>query len=177
MGCRGAILKQKISENCHLACVAPYCAMREAISAIPPYCALWGFWCLSMANSIIGCDVPSTFSEGFPLGEHAKWRCDTPPPPTKGYLSDTCAISHENKANGCETPSAILSQKGIARYGGVSRTGPLSVGKIAFRMGADNLGSLVDVPFLALGDLQCLRSWKPARTLRTLKNSKYLKSE
>ena len=49
------------------------------------------------------------------------------PPPQKGYLSDTCAISYENKANGCDTPSAILSRKGIARYGGVSRTGPLSL--------------------------------------------------
>ena len=63
----------------------------------------------------IGCDTPSPFSERFPIGEHAKWRCDTPP--QKGYLSDTCAITYENKANGCDTPSAILSRKGIARYG------------------------------------------------------------
>ena len=39
----------------------------------------------------IGCDTPSPFSECFPLGEHAKWRCDTPP--SKGvsqrYLRDT----------------------------------------------------------------------------------------
>ena len=27
----------------------------------------------------IGCDTPSPFSERFPLGEHARWRCDTPP--------------------------------------------------------------------------------------------------
>ena len=27
----------------------------------------------------IGCVTPSPFSEHFPLGEHAKWRCDTPP--------------------------------------------------------------------------------------------------
>ena len=27
----------------------------------------------------IGCDTPSPFSERFPLGEHTKWRCDTPP--------------------------------------------------------------------------------------------------
>ena len=48
------------------------------------------------------------------------------PPPQKGYLGDTCAIPYENKANGCDTPpSAIRSRKGIARYGGVSRTGPL----------------------------------------------------
>ena len=37
----------------------------------------------------IRCDTPSPFSEGFPLGEHAKWRCDTPP-----QLSDTCAIPY-----------------------------------------------------------------------------------
>ena len=49
-----------------------------------------------------------------------------PPPPPNGYLSDTCAIPYENKANGCDTPSAILSRKGIARYGGVSRIGLLS---------------------------------------------------
>ena len=39
----------------------------------------------------IGCDTPSPFSERFPLGEHAKWRCDTAP--SKGvsqrYLCDT----------------------------------------------------------------------------------------
>ena len=50
----------------------------------------------------IGCDTPSPFSERFPLGEHAKWRCDTLPP--QGYLSDTCTIPYENKANGCDTP-------------------------------------------------------------------------
>ena len=39
----------------------------------------------------IGCDTPSAFSERFPLGEHAKCRCNTPP--TKGgsqrYLCGT----------------------------------------------------------------------------------------
>ena len=72
----------------------------------------------------VGRDTLSPFSERFPLGEHAKWRCDTPPP-QKGYLSDTCAIPYENKANGCDNPSAILSRKGIARYVGVSRIGLL----------------------------------------------------
>ena len=41
----------------------------------------------------IGCTTPSSFSERFPLGEHAQRRCETPPPPTKGvsqrYLRDT----------------------------------------------------------------------------------------
>ena len=40
----------------------------------------------------IGCDTPSPLSERFPLGEHAKWRCDTPPPHkrvSQRYLRDT----------------------------------------------------------------------------------------
>ena len=48
-------------------------------------------------------------------------------PPFKGvsqrYLRDT--LSKQGKARAIP-PSAILSRKGIARYGGVSRTGPLS---------------------------------------------------
>ena len=66
---------------------------RETISAIPPYCALWGFGCL---NRPVGCVTPSPFSERFLLGEHAKWRCDTPHPHKRGisailarYLRDT----------------------------------------------------------------------------------------
>ena len=67
----------------------------------------------------IGCDTPSPFSECFPLGEHAKWRCDTPP--QKGYLSDTCAIPSENKANGCDTPVCDTISKGYcAIWGGIS---------------------------------------------------------
>ena len=68
---------------------------------------------------------PSPFSQRFPLGEHAKWRCDTPP--QKGYLSDTGAIPYENKANGCDTPLCDTISKGYcAIWGGVSRIGPLS---------------------------------------------------
>ena len=60
---------------------------RDYLSDTPLACALWGFWCLNMANWV----PPSLFSELFPLWEHAKWRCDTPP--SKGvaqrYLRDT----------------------------------------------------------------------------------------
>ena len=60
------------------------------------------------------------FSECFPLGEHAKWRCDTPP--QKGYLSDTHAIPYENKANGCDTPLCDTISKGYcAIWGGISQ--------------------------------------------------------
>ena len=60
----------------------------------------------------------------FP-SESCKLEVRYPPPPSKGYLSNTCAIPFENKANGCDTPVVILSRKGIARYGGASRTEPL----------------------------------------------------
>ena len=64
----------------------------------------------------VGCDTPSPFSERFPLGEHEKWRCDTPP--EKGYLSDTCAIPYENKANGCDTPLCDTISQGYCAIGG-----------------------------------------------------------
>ena len=68
-----------------------------------------------------GFDTPSPFSEPFPFGEHAKWRCDTPPPPQKGYLSDTCAIPYEKKENACDTPLCDTISKGYcAIWGGIS---------------------------------------------------------
>ena len=67
----------------------------------------------------IGCDTPSPFSECFPLGKHAKWRCDTPP--QKGYLSDTCTIPYQNKENSCDTPLRdTISKKYCAIWGGIS---------------------------------------------------------
>ena len=61
------------------------------------------------------------------LGAHPKWRRNTPPP-QKGYLSDTCAIPHENKAKWVGYPLCDTTSKGYCRIrgGGVSRTGPLS---------------------------------------------------
>ena len=65
----------------------------------------------------IGCDTPSPFSERFPVGEHAKWRCDSPP--QKGYLSDTCAIPcNKKKAKSVRYPSAILSERVLRDMGG-----------------------------------------------------------
>ena len=39
-------------------------------------------------------------------------------PPQKGYLSDTCAIPFENKANGCDTPLCDTISKGYRDMGG-----------------------------------------------------------
>ena len=44
-----------------------------------------------------------------------------PPPPQKGYLSDTCAIPYKNKASGCDTPLCDTISKGYcAIWGGIS---------------------------------------------------------
>ena len=42
-------------------------------------------------------------------------------PPQKGYLSDTCAIPYENKANGCDSPLCdTISKRYCAIWGGIS---------------------------------------------------------
>ena len=82
--------------------VARIARYRETVSEKPPDCALWGLLpflpsLLVSQHGQLGAIPPPPFFERFPSGEHAKWRCDTPPP--KGYLSDTCATPYENKAN------------------------------------------------------------------------------
>ena len=91
--------------------VAPYCAIPRDYLSDTPLLRAMGF--LVSQHGQLGAIPPPPFSERFPIGEHAKWRCDTPP--QKGYLSDTGARPYENKGNGCD---AILSRKGIAQYGG-----------------------------------------------------------
>ena len=73
---------------------------------------------------LLGAIPPSPFSESFPLGKHAKWRCDTTPL-KRGISAILARYSLKTRQMGAIPPSAILSQMGIARYGGVSRTGPL----------------------------------------------------
>ena len=56
-----------------------------------------------------------------PLGEHSRSGGAIPPAPPKGYLSDTCAIPYENKANACDTPLCDTISKGYcAIWGGIS---------------------------------------------------------
>ena len=58
-----------------------------------------------------------------------------PPPHTKGYLSDTCTIHHENKAKRVRyPPPATLSRKGIVRSGGY-----LALGRLALELRAEEL--------------------------------------
>ena len=85
--------------------------------------ALWGSRCLNMANWVRY--PPRPFSERFPLGGMRSGGAITPP--LKRGISATLArYPMKTRQTGAIPPSAILSRKGIARYGGVSRTGPLS---------------------------------------------------
>ena len=98
--------------------MAPYCAIpRDYLSDTP---LLRAMGLLVSQHGQLGAIPPPPFSQRFPLGEHAKWRCDTPPP-QKGYLSDTGAIPYENRANGCDTPLCDTISKGYcAIWGGIS---------------------------------------------------------
>ena len=68
-----------------------------------------------------GCDTPSPSSEHFPPWRACEVEVRYPPPPTKGlsqrYLRDTTWKQGNRHAI---PPSAILSRKGIAWYGGIS---------------------------------------------------------
>ena len=96
----------------------------------------------------IGCDNPSPFSDCFPLEDDAKWRCDTPPPPHRRGVSAILArYPLQTRQMRAIPPSATLSRKGIGRYGGVSRTGPL-----------DGLGKVL-ICFLFVGVFCSLHTW------------------
>ena len=72
----------------------------------------------------IGCDTPSPFSERFPWStcKVEVWY----PPLKRGISAILARYPMKTRQMGAIPPSAILSRKGIARDGGVSRTGPLS---------------------------------------------------
>ena len=98
--------------------VAPYCAIpRDYLQRYPPSLRAVGF--LVSRHGQLGAIPPPPFLSISPLESmQSGGAIPLPPPPQKGYLSDTCAIPYENKAMGATPPSAILSRKGIARYGG-----------------------------------------------------------
>ena len=73
---------------------------------------------IDLSNTLISCAV------GFWVSQHEEIGCDTPPPTrcdalVEGGISAILAGYHMKTGEQAErTPSAILSQKGIARYGG-----------------------------------------------------------
>ena len=104
--------------------VAPYCAIpRDYLSDTPPSLRAMGF--SVSQHGQLGAIPPSPFLIVSPSGEHAKLRCDTPPL-KRGISAILARYPMKTRQMGAIPRSAILSRKGIARYGGVSRTGPLS---------------------------------------------------
>ena len=69
--------------------MAPYCAIPRDYLSDTPLLRAMGF--LVSQHSQLGAIPPPPFLSISPLGEHAKWGCDTPPP--KGYLSDTLILA------------------------------------------------------------------------------------
>ena len=95
---------------------------RDYLSDIPLLRAM-GFWVS------LGAMPPPPFLSISPLESMRSGgaKPHPPPPPQKGYLSDTCAIPYENKASWCDAPLCDTISKGYCAIGGVSRTGPLSM--------------------------------------------------
>ena len=103
--------------------VAPYCAIpRDYLSDTPLLRALWGFWCLKMANRV---RYPPPFLSISPV-ENMQSGAAIPPPLKRGISAILARYPRKTRQTARDISSAILSRKGIARYGGVSRTGPLS---------------------------------------------------
>ena len=96
------------------ALVAPYCAIPRDYLSDTPLLRAMGF--LVSQHGQLGALPPPPFLSVPPLESMRSGGAIHTP--QKGYLSDTCAIPYENKANGCDTPLCDTISKGIARYGG-----------------------------------------------------------
>ena len=94
---------------------------RETISAIPPYCALWGSWCLNMANWV---RYPLPLFWAFP-----RWRAykvEVRYPPLKRDISAILArYPLKTRQMGAIPPLRYYLEKVLRVGGGVYRTGPL----------------------------------------------------
>ena len=102
--------------------VAPYCAiLRDYLSDTP---LLRAMGLLVSQHCQLGAIPPSPFSEHFPLGEHAKWSCDTPP--KRGISTILARYPMKTRQMGATPPLCDTISKGYCAIGGVSRTGPLS---------------------------------------------------
>ena len=102
-------------------------ALRDTARLSQRYPLIARYGVFDVSTWPIVCDTPSPFSERFPIGEHAKWRCDTPPPLKRGVSAIAARYPKKARQKGAIPPSAILSRKILRDTGGgVSRIGPLS---------------------------------------------------
>ena len=121
--------RDELKNGCGCVCTVPYFGLSGPVlrdparlsRRYPPLLRAMGLWCL---NTAIRARYPLPFFERYP-----PWRaCEVEVryPPLKRRISAILARDHmKTRQMGAIPPSAILSRKGIAREGGVSRTGPL----------------------------------------------------
>ena len=102
--------------------MAPYCAIPRDYLSDTPLLRAMGF--LVSQHGQLGAIPPPPFLSISPL---ESMRSGGAIHPRKGGISAILArYPMKTRQMGAIPPSAILSQKGIAGYGGVSRIGPLS---------------------------------------------------
>ena len=111
----------------------------------------------------LGAIPPPPFLNVSHLG-YMRSRGARPPPPLKRGISAILArYPMKTRQMGARPPSAMLSRKGIARYGGVSRTGPLSSPQKFHANFAKNLGRQILGKTLSGPNPKGVTSWKLQR--------------
>ena len=98
--------------------MAPYCAIPRDYLSDTPLLRAMGF--LVSQHGQLGAIPPPPFLSISPM--ESMQSGGAIPPPSKGYLSDTCAIPFENKANGCDTPPLRYYLERVLRDMGVYLT-------------------------------------------------------
>ena len=104
--------------------VAPHRAIpRDYLSDTPLLRAMGVF---GVSTWPIGCDTPAPFFSISPWESMRSGGAIPPPPLKRGVSAILARYPMKTRQMGAIRPSAMLSRKGIARYGGVSCIRPLS---------------------------------------------------
>ena len=114
--------------------MAPYCAIPRDYLSDTPLLRAMGF--LVSQHGKLGAIPPRPFLSVSPLESMRSGGAI--PPLKRGISAIPARYPMKTRQSGAIPPSAILSRKGIARYGGVSCTGPLR-GQTGFVPGTNPL--------------------------------------
>ena len=134
-----------------MALVAPYCAIPRNYLSDTPLLRAMGF--LVSQHGQLGAIPPPPFLSVSPL---ESMRSGGAIPPLKRGISAILArYPMKTRQMGAIPPSAILSRQGIARYGGVSRTGPLSEYALVPILHRGNIRTYPRPGFLSGGTSEC----------------------
>ena len=102
--------------------MAPYCAIPRDYLSDTPLLRAMGF-SVSQHGQLGAIPPPPSLSVSFLESMQSGGAI---PPLKRGISARPARYPMKTRQTGAIPSSAILSRKGIARYGGVSRTGPLS---------------------------------------------------